>query len=976
MKYLLLPQPFHDGEIHCLGINNNNTNLITGGIDNKINVWNLQQLLSISKLDSSVSKENQCQQIERFQPSHTISCHDTTVNILKWLPNSTTKFISGDINGNIHFHDLQESNHKHIFPFNEETTSKLSPLVDLTISRDGRLVSWSTNDEKIYVIDIERETFQELKPISNETPVIQRSLAFNNTTNYLVAVGDDTQINIFQYEYESSGGSYKFRCINKITRFFSKNPINVKYKRISWSPDGELLSVPTATKGQTTLFSLISSTSNWTSRESLVGHDLSCEVVKFSPLIYSNKENDEENLHNIIASSGSDKSFAVWNTSNASPLILLKDLVNNAQIYDLAWTDSDDIIFCTSAGNLGIVSFEDHELGYKVEDSVVNKLKKFTTEKMRSLDYRYEYDQLSGNRKIMAPLEFSDQNDAIKIEDDKEEDKSTEKEKETENDEVDQEDTTSKGPIEPKIIKPTQPRDDTHTEITKKQTPPIESRSSNTITTKPASKSTHEINLNKQKTTTKNGKRRIQPTLLTNNGSTSSSTNFLKTTPAESISVTGKTSMEFDKPSYSVSDEFNRSKRRREEDSNGVVKKPKREMEPVKFIGSVIINPNTSFAKARLATPKVRFGFQLKSQSNDDLFTLDIRNGSGNETKPSRVTYFKKDKEIWCDFVPKLIQLACEGSVFWAIATIDGQILTYSHLSGKRLLPPIILGSPISYLESHGKFLMAVTSLGELYVWNLENKKIEVNCSISGLLELGSKFQDDGLSKSDTITLCAITSLGIPLVTLSNGSGYLFNKDLGMWQTITESWWLFGSHYWDSADDGKKSIQSLNMFDDEESILELLENKTNEEILRKTRTGRGKFFNKISKNMLMKEGFESLENTISISHLENRILCCELLSENKDLYKYFKIYVQRICELGFKAKLYEICDELLGPIDNDDETNEWNPKICGLNKRDLLKEVITLCSQYRDAQRVLYHFGNKIGMINDEMDGVVSNSIN
>ena len=58
----------------------------------------------------------------------------------------------------------------------------------------------------------------------------------------------------------------------------------------------------------------------------------------------------------------------------------------------------------------------------------------------------------------------------------------------------------------------------------------------------------------------------------------------------------------------------------------------------------------------------------------------------------------------------------------------------------------------------------------------------------------------------------------------------------------------------------------MNMFNDEQSIIELLEHKTNEEILEKTRTGRGKYFNKISKNMLMKEGFESLENTISISH--------------------------------------------------------------------------------------------------------------
>ena len=114
----------------------------------------------------------------------------------------------------------------------------------------------------------------------------------------------------------------------------------------------------------------------------------------------------------------------------------------------------------------------------------------------------------------------------------------------------------------------------------------------------------------------------------------------------------------------------------------------------------------------------------------------------------------------------------------------------------------------------------------------------------------------------------------------------------------------------------------------------------------------------------------SLENTISISHLENRILCCELLGENKDFHKFFTTYVQRICELGFKAKLFEVCDELLGPIDTDTakppNENNWEPKICGFDKRELLKEIITSCSQFRDAQRVLVHFGKKIGVVIDE----------
>ncbi len=65
-----------------------------------------------------------------------------------------------------------------------------------------------------------------------------------------------------------------------------------------------------------------------------------------------------------------------------------------------------------------------------------------------------------------------------------------------------------------------------------------------------------------------------------------------------------------------------------------------------------------------------------------------------------------------------------------------------------------------------------------------------------------------------------------------------------------------------------------------------------------------------------------------------------------------------------------ISGELLSPIDTDTakppNENNWEPKICGFDKRELLKEIITSCSQFRDAQRVLVHFGKKIGVVIDE----------
>ncbi|CAK9441680.1 uncharacterized protein LODBEIA_P55480 [Lodderomyces beijingensis] len=1023
MKFLVLPRIFHEGEIHCLDVNRDSTGLVTGGKDNGINVWNLQELIEISKLEEK-EQPNLKSRIENVAPIHTISGHPSTVSMLRWLPHADNMFVSASQDGTLYFHELRDENksrHRQIYPFDAKTTENLKPIVDMSVSRDGRLVAWSTLDEKVCVYDVANDTFQELAIPSSEKPVIQRSLAFNNTSNYLVSIGDDTQINVFQYEYTSGCELYKFRLINKIAKLFNENPLNVKYKRISWSPDGELVSIPTANKGQTSLISLLSA-QTWNTRESLVGHDLTCEVVRFSPHLYSELDQEMNNLYSIVASGGSDRSFALWNTSKTSPVLVLRDVVD-AQIYDMAWTGTENLIFSTSRGNLGVLSFDTNELGYKVSSKTVQELQKIQQDSVKPMTYRYEYDQSSGNRKTIAPIEYTDQKQATntRAKDQNKNEASAEKQANPKEQAENKKQSASavaiiKTDIIPEVISATPPAIETGSKSMARSTSSTEMAT--TITTTPqqskattipseASTSMTELikpsaaidtpkvpDMSKQKVTTKNGKRRIKPMLISSQSIAPSATAVAASTTTTTTSqmasfepqslASARSLMEYEKPSYLVSEEFSKSLKARNADENGSTgappsaKRPKREMEPVKFIGSVIMNPNTSFSKIRLSTPKIRFGFQLQSEKDQDcLFVLDIKNGSGNESKPSRITYFKKDKEIWCDFIPKFIHLACEGTQFWCVATVDGQIFTYSRISGRKIWPPLILGSPVSFLESHGDYLMAVTSLGELYVWNIAHKKAEISCSISSLLELGTKFQEDGLSKSDNITMCAITSRGIPLVTLSNGSGYLYNQNLEVWQVITESWWAFGSYYWDGVEDGGKQLQTLNMFNSEDSILELLEHKTNEEILRKTRTGRGKYFNKISKNMIMKEGFESLENTISISHLENRILACELLGEEADFHKNFKIYVQRICELGFKAKLFEVCDELLGPIDQKEKKTDdvsdgsrWDPKILGFDKRQLLEEVITLCSQFRDAQRVLYHFSKKIGLVGEGDEGI------
>lgn len=978
MRVLVFPKELHGGEVYSLAINLTGQNLLSTGNDGILNLWKVEDLKNLNKIEKSEVQEK----IESINPLATFDHHRSIVKAIKWSPIDPDSFVSGCVSGKIIVNNVDGS-HKEIYPLEGNSAA----VVDITWSFDGKLIAWSTDDGKVHLYDLTKGTYQELTTlVHQEKPSVQRSIEFDPTNKFLVTLGDDTIICVYQFRYEKN--NYQFKVLNKITRFMNQNNVNINYSRISWSSNGEFLLIPSAKKNRTTLIALISRTNNWETVLNMVGHGSDCEVVEFNPNFYKVPQNAPERLQDkldpqkirnscVIATAGSDKTLALWNVHNPSPVIILKDLVKKP-IVDLCWDKSGETLFLGSLdGKITIVSFDEGELGVKETDQSLIKFQ----DPVETKAFNAKSEVVNPRSRASNVVEILDQKDSIVVS------KSTKSSEGNSSVDVEKKNPGETTPqvnkerhsFTPKMLDASKITDlnqsddimsnlmDRHKrKRDKEEEIPRKGSSSNGTSINSNGSEPNRLDVSKQKITTKDGKKRIQP-MLVSNGNGANNASILPVSTNRIINST-KESMEFEKPSYSVSDDLFRQVKRQKgnEEPN---KKQKREIEPTKFLGSVVINPNTTFSKIRLAAPKIRSGFSLTSTVDvGDLFALEVKNGSGNDEEPSRLTYFRKDKQIWCDFIPKHIHLASEGQNFWAVATVDGQILTYYHISGMRILPPLVLGSPVAFLESQGDFLMAITCIGELYVWDIKNKKSHLNSplSISSLLDSSNKYQDEGISKSNRITLCSITSTGIPLITLSNGTGYLFNKDLGTWQTISESWWAFGSHYWDSLSSGDKpgKSESSNLFgESDESIIGLLEHKTNEEIVRNTRAGRAKFFNKISKNMLMKEGFENLENIVSLSHLENRILCCELLGERNDFREFFLMYVKRICELGLKAKVFEVCNLLVAPDDDSEAAPTWNDEICGIKKHDLLKEVILSCSELRDSQRIFTHFAKKVDLL-------------
>ncbi|AQZ16305.1 HIR2 (YOR038C) [Zygosaccharomyces parabailii] len=448
------------------------------------------------------------------------------------------------------------------------------------------------------------------------------------------------------------------------------------------------------------------------------------------------------------------------------------------------------------------------------------------------------------------------------------------------------------------------------------------------------------------------------------------------------LKKTQSTSMEFNGPAYNVPKDLKRKpKNEASKELNGT-KKAKKELEPMDFLDTGLILPSVAFSRVRLDTPKIRLNFDYCPPNNLNLI-FQVRNGLGNEQKPTIVTLISKAEEqertLFQDFVPKFITMCTCGDFFWSCCSADGIIYVYSD-SGKRLLPPLCLGVPCSFLEACANFLLCVTSTGQLYCWNIEQKRLLFPMNtVYPLLNPSLRYSDDVLTRAENITLCAITKKGIPLVTLSNGDGYMFDKDMETWLLISDGWWAYGSQYWDmtntshlngnivSNEDDKRNkfwnstdAEQLasTIRDDQSSIINFMECKTNDELNRKNRI---KNLQRFARTILMKEGFENMEEIVTLSHLENRLLVTLRLGEHQEFSKVLVVYCIRLSELGYTERL----DDVLQWLYNDG--NYDTAPLAGNSRRELLKGVLVACADIRHVQRVTTAYASALGMVNDSL---------
>ena len=107
-----------------------------------------------------------------------------------------------------------------------------------------------------------------------------------------------------------------------------------------------------------------------------------------------------------------------------------------------------------------------------------------------------------------------------------------------------------------------------------------------------------------------------------------------------------------------------------------------------------------------------------------------------------------------------------------------------------RLIPTLVLDAPCAFLVAEGPYLLALTALGTLAVWNLspsipKPRSIYPPLNISALLASSATRREPFPS----ITTSALLPNGTPLVALSTGATFSYDADLASWTRVCEPWW-------------------------------------------------------------------------------------------------------------------------------------------------------------------------------------------
>ncbi|NXQ18002.1 HIRA protein, partial [Peucedramus taeniatus] len=336
----------------------------------------------------------------------------------------------------------------------------------------------------------------------------------------------------------------------------------------------------------------------------------------------------------------------------------------------------------------------------------------------------------------------------------------------------------------------------------------------------------------------------------------------------------------------------------------------------------------------KLPTPIPQKSFTLQISSDPSMY-LEVENEmtTVGGSKLSRLKCNREGRE-WETVLTSRI-LAAAGSCEIVTVACEKRTLSVFSACGRRLLPPIILNTPISTLHCTGSCIMALTTAATLSVWDVHKQTAIVRDESLQTIFSGSDA---------TVSQILLTQHGIPVMSMSDGKAYCFNPSLSTWNLVS-----------DKQDSLAQCADFRTSLPSQEAMLcsgplAVIQGRT-------SNSGRQ------AARLFSMPHLVQQETTLA--YLENQIAAALMLQSSHEYHHWLLIYARYLVNEGFEYRLRELCKDLLGPV-HYSAGSQWESTVMGLRKRELLKELLPVIGQNLRFQRLFTEYQEQLDILRDK----------
>ncbi|KAM3826358.1 protein HIRA isoform 3-T3 [Vipera latastei] len=766
-------------------------------------------------------------------------------------------------------------------------------------SGDVMDVAWSPHDAWLASCSVDNTVviwnalkFPEILATLKGHSGLVKGLTWDPVGKYIASQADDRSLKVWR--------TMDWQLETNITKPFDECGGTTHVLRISWSPDGHYLVSAHAMNNSGPTAQIIER-DGWKTNMDFVGHRKAVTVVKFNPKIFKKKQKNGSSTkascpYCCCAVGSKDRSLSVWLTCLKRPLVVIHELFDKS-IMDISWTlNGLGILVCSMDGSVAFLDFSQDELGDPLSEEEKSNIHQSTYGKSLAIMteahlstaiienpemLKYQQRQQQAEKKNEALRDGAGLGVAVTA---------------------------------PKVASMVngESLEDIRKNLLKKQ---VETR-------------------------TADGRRRITPLCIAQLDTGVKEQNSLRESKPRDLLESSSDSEEklAVKPS-------SLSKRKLdlevEKKKKGRPRKDSRLMPVTLTVQSPAILASEKDGAChstplalKLPMPVLQKSFALQVSSDPSMY-IEVENEitAVGGSKLSRLKCNREGKK-WETVLTSRI-LSAAGSCEVVSVACEKRTLSVFSACGRRLLPPIVLHSPISTLHCTGFYIMALTTAATLSVWNVRKQSVVVKDESLQTILAGSET---------TVSQILLTQHGIPLMNMSDGKAYCFNPSLSSWNLVSDKQEMLAQ-----CADFRSSLPS------QEAMLcsgplAIIQG-------RMSNSGR-----QAAKLFSMPH---LVQQETTTAYLENQVASALALQSSHEYRHWLLIYARYLVKEGFEYRLRELCKDLLGPV-HSSSASQWESTVVGLRKRDLLKELLPVIGQNLRFQRLFTEYQEQLDILKDK----------